>query len=68
MTHIEIEAPGIVTYMVMLCPICGNEPNLHVDVLSGGKEKITYKLRKTVTCTSCCIIAPLAVWNMLEKR
>lgn len=68
MTPIEIEAPGIVTYMVRPCPICGNEPQLHVDVLSSGKEKIEYRFRKTVTCASCGLIAPLAVWNTLEKR
>lgn len=68
MAHIEIEAPGIVTYMVMPCPICGNEPQLHVNVLSSGKEKIEYRIRKTVTCPSCGLIAPLSVWNMLEKR
>ena len=67
MTPIEIEAPGIVTYRVNPCPICGNEPHLHVDILSSGREKITYRLRKTVTCTKCGITAPLAKWNMLQK-
>ena len=67
MTPIEIEAPGIVTYRVNPCPICGNEPQLHVDILSSGREKITYRLRKTVTCTKCGITAPLAKWNMLQK-
>lgn len=68
MGSIEIEAPGIVTYRVNRCPICGDEPQLHVDILSSGKEKITYRLRETVTCTRCGIIAPLSVWNALEKN
>ena len=67
MGSIEIEAPGIVTYRVNTCPICGDEPQLHVDIFSSGRDKITYRLRKTVTCRKCGITAPLAKWHMLQK-
>lgn len=66
MTPIEIEAPGIVTYRVNPCPICGNEPQLHVDIYSHGKEKIEYNLKKIVRCPQCGIIAPLEKWNRLS--
>lgn len=64
MESIKIEAPDIVEYHVNLCPNCGADPELDVEVKHPDTNK--YILSRYVVCHKCGLSASLHIWNRIK--